>query len=164
MRVLTIEDLAKTIETNLKPDKVSFFNISSVNVDVLEAEEKGGTVRLPLNNFKQPGENQNIAILVSKTSCKDPKFEFNAGKQMTPMCVAALGMNRLRPSSGWNADTLEIILNLGHKYFESCMAEYEASTEEVEEDKGITSKNLVKEFKIGLNKMEISLEQLAEGE
>ncbi|XP_044763345.1 uncharacterized protein LOC123320203 [Coccinella septempunctata] len=163
MRVLTIDDLAKTIETNMKPDKLSFFNISSVSAKLLEAEEEGGTVRLPLNNFKQMGDNQDIAILVSKSSCKNKKYEFNAGKQTVPMCVAALGMNRLRPSSGWNADTLEIILNIGHKYFEDCMAEYEASTEVVEEDKGITSKNLVMQFKIGLNKMELNLEQLAEG-
>ncbi|XP_045468526.1 uncharacterized protein LOC123676579 [Harmonia axyridis] len=163
MRVLTVDELSKTIETNLKPDKLSYFNISSVNVNLLEAEEEGGTVRLPLNNFKQMGDNQDIAILASKSSCKNKKYEFNAGKQTVPMCIAALGMNRLRPSSKWNEDTLEIILDIGHKYFEQCMAEYEANPEVIEEDKGIVSKYLMNNFKIGLNKMELNLQLLAEG-
>ncbi|KAK9886347.1 hypothetical protein WA026_015864 [Henosepilachna vigintioctopunctata] len=164
LRLLTIDDLAKAIESNLGPNKLSFFNISAINVNMLTAEEEGGMVRQPLNNFKLViPDNENVAILLAKTSNKDPKFEFNAGKQTVPMCVTALGMNKLRPSSGWNAEVLGNIIDIGQKYFEDCMAEYEANGVVVEEDKGITSRNLGKEFKIGLNKIEVEFEQVAEG-
>ncbi|KAL3271900.1 hypothetical protein HHI36_022370 [Cryptolaemus montrouzieri] len=48
LRLLNIDDLAKSIESNLYPDKNSFFNIGAFDVKLLEAEEEGGMVRQPL--------------------------------------------------------------------------------------------------------------------
>ncbi|KAK5638441.1 hypothetical protein RI129_012736 [Pyrocoelia pectoralis] len=150
MRLLTLEELASMIEGNLEPSYNNAFNISRVTITVWEMEE-GGISRPPLNNYKEV--NLSTAILRSTVTERSCMFKLNKGKQTIPMCLAAVAMMKIYPSSIWNQDIMEEILIVGDKLFVDTMIARERRTDlPVEEDiDEVYPENCLRDFHIGTN-------------
>lgn len=171
MRILNLEDLAKSVETNMGSSRQAMYNIARVVVKIWEMVEDG-VVRPPLNNYREV--NKNIAILQSQYSECSKIFKLNAGHQSVPMCLVALGMTRLFPSEVWTAHILDKVMKLGDEYYGSSMVELEKNglldnegdeqrTGDVEIVVPVTSENVLKTFNIGINKLGVEFLDTMEG-
>lgn len=118
LRVKTVGDLARAVEANFDVDSSCFFNLSRVEVSILEVAENG-VVKPPLNHFTELDEF--MAILRGNLSEMWDGFKNNAGKQGSAVCVVAAGMTRLLGPVDWSEDTLDKILVEGDKLYEQSM-------------------------------------------
>lgn len=105
--------MAKSIEANLDPNTEDFFNISKVKVTLYEAGVEG-TIKPTLNNYESI--NDKSAILRSWLSERDDKYEIRKGRQTVPMCITAVGFNKLKPAAEWTKNDIDSILDKGLKY------------------------------------------------
>ncbi|XP_076256073.1 uncharacterized protein LOC143193632 [Rhynchophorus ferrugineus] len=119
MRFLTIQDLVHMIETNLDPNLDDYFNITKVKLTLYDALE-GGKVIPPLNNYSKLKKNS--AILRSWVSEKNEKYEIRRGRQTVPMCLSAIGFNKLKPSSEWTRNDMDAILDKGDDLYIKSMS------------------------------------------
>ncbi|EFA04883.1 hypothetical protein TcasGA2_TC014944 [Tribolium castaneum] len=160
LRLLTIEDLANALMTNLGADRQNFYNISRVVVKLMDITEDG-VVKPPLNYYELV--NEFVAILRANINERDKKFTINSGKQTVPMCLAALAFNTLTPSFDWTKEDVDQILTFGDKLYTSTMEEmYSGETLEGEGDE-VTSSNVKKEVQIGSNLLAFELEDVSSG-
>lgn len=178
LRILNLEELAKSVQTNLGPSSQDFYNISRVGVRIWEMVDD--VVRPPLNNYREI--NKNTAILQSQYHELSQIFDLNRGKQTVPMCLMALGMAKLFPSEIWSAHLLDEILKLGNGLYVSTMQSFEktdgdldmaliqnadestlVATEMTKPNQTVTSKNVLKTFKIGINKMNVTFKEEISG-
>ncbi|XP_050312068.1 uncharacterized protein LOC126747451 [Anthonomus grandis grandis] len=120
IRCLQLEDMAKAIEANLDPNEEDFFNITKVKIILYEAGAEG-TIKPPLNNYTALTETS--AILRSWISDESDKYEIRKGRQTVPMCLMGLSFNRLKPSSEWTKNDLDIILDKGDDLYVKSMIE-----------------------------------------
>lgn len=176
--MLTIADLAKAIASNLSPRPTDFFNISRVIVKTFELDESG-VVKPDLNHYQAIDNSTDttdsisgtIAILRSLFSCNDPKYKLNRGKQTIPMCLVALGMAKMMPSSEWTIQIVDTILDLGDALYIRTMVKIEEERNDLEgnmdlseaqflEDDeeaadNVTADNVQKDYQIGNNRIDI---------
>ncbi|KAJ8954144.1 hypothetical protein NQ318_005738 [Aromia moschata] len=117
VRTLDIEELAKSLEINLRPGKEDFYNISRVKIRFLETG--GDVVRPPLNNYKKITDDR--AILRSLYSEISTKYDLNCKKQTVPMCLVALAFNKLKPARDWTKTDLDEIMNKGDNLYVQTM-------------------------------------------
>lgn len=110
LRLLQLEDLATAIETNLDPSSEDVFNISKVTVILYEGADEGA-VKPSLNHYK--AINDTTSILRGWLSDQNVKYESRRGRQTVPMCITAVGFNRLKPASDWTPNDVDIILDKG---------------------------------------------------
>ncbi|XP_022903715.2 uncharacterized protein [Onthophagus taurus] len=216
IRTTSSIELCDLILANLPADTNDMFNITKVDVQILQGE---GTPSPPLNHYI--GLDANRAILRSRYSEIDPRYGLNAGKQSVCMSFYAIAMSYVIPTVLWSVDILNEVLELGDAlYFETMEknigdelkaiepAENDASapqqpaveikieepksegkkkgkkgkeedspkvatpppevaskTEEPPEDDAnkITTDNVIKNFKIGVNKFDVDYKDVKEG-
>ncbi|XP_044261040.1 uncharacterized protein LOC123009011 [Tribolium madens] len=120
LRTLNIKDLTQIFLSNLKADHLNLFNISRIDVKIVEITDEG-FVKPSRNNYDEL--NDFTTILRSNFSQKHQKFGFlNIGKQTVPNCLAALAMNMLIPSEFWRKEDVDQILNFGDRLYSFSMA------------------------------------------
>lgn len=154
LRLLTVEDLARTLEANFEPGTNNMFNISSLRFIVWQKEE-GGIMKPPLYNYKEV--NAYTSILRTISSVKSARFKLNSGKQTIPMCLVAAAMMKIYPASVWTVDIMEEILTVGDKLFTDTMIDRERqdnlpAENDIDE---VYAENCLMEFSIGVNRFRI---------
>ncbi|XP_065167903.1 uncharacterized protein [Atheta coriaria] len=128
-------------------------------------------VERPLFNYTKITKKR--AILRSSTHQKKIEmFDVYAGKQTMGNLMAAPGMARIFIPNEWTVDILDDVLKTGQSVYEKSIQNFyknlgkdSAEEEEVDfkETDDITVDNVIKDFKIGVNKFIVEFEMIAEG-
>lgn len=164
LRILNLDELTKSVETNFGPSQSAEYNIGRVVVKVWEMVEEG-PARPPRNNYKEI--NQTTAILQSQHHESSRVFKLNAGKQSVPMCLIALGMTKLFTPDIWSTHLLDQILKQGDAYYFTCMTQLEndgllyvrGEDGEGLVESSVNSENVLKTFKIGINRVDVEFQE-----
>ncbi|XP_056633874.1 uncharacterized protein LOC130443328 [Diorhabda sublineata] len=120
LRANHLEDLIEILLANFAPTKENYYNIHNVKITFSQVDADQ-LIRPIMEFYKRLSENK--SILRSLYSEISNKYDLNIGKQTIPMCVMALGFNRLKPSIEWNQQDLDEILNKGDAYYTASMIE-----------------------------------------
>ncbi|XP_060534309.1 uncharacterized protein LOC132706789 [Cylas formicarius] len=179
IRSTDLEDFTHFVEHNLEPGTEDLYNISCVRL-MFDAGGATSLAKQTLNNYTRLKDN--VAILQSWTSENADKYGARIGKQSVPMCLVAIGFNRLKPSKQWTKYDLDLILDRGDALYIETMEKIQYNEVEDLEAGGdasqseaamrltnetleieIFSDNVHKEFDIGPNRFTVTLEDAAEG-
>ncbi|XP_968612.4 uncharacterized protein LOC657031 [Tribolium castaneum] len=158
LRALDLAQLTQIFLSNLNADRLNLFEISRIDVKIVEITDDG-FVKPPRYNYDEL--NDFTTILRANFSQRHQKFDFlNRGKQTVPNCLAALAMNMLIPSEYWKKDDLDQVLNFGDRLYAFSMAAN--FVEQVSCDE-ITTDTVQKQIVVGTNFFEFQFDDYTTG-
>ncbi|CAG9829599.1 unnamed protein product [Diabrotica balteata] len=120
LRASQLDSLIEVLLANFAPTPENFYNIHNVKVTFSEMDDDE-LIRPVMEFYKRLGANK--LILRSLYSEISNKYDLNVGKQTVPMCVMAIGFNRLKPSIEWNQQDIDEILNKGDALYTDCISD-----------------------------------------
>ncbi|XP_028139261.2 uncharacterized protein LOC114333567 isoform X2 [Diabrotica virgifera virgifera] len=120
LRSSQLNSLIDVLLANFAPTPENFYNVHNVKVTFSEMDDDD-LIRPVMEFYKRLGENK--LILRSLYSEISNKYDLNVRKQTVPMCVMAIGFNRLKPSIEWNQQDIDEILNKGDALYTDCISE-----------------------------------------
>lgn len=161
IRSTNIEDLNQCLLTNLKADQKNLFNISRVDIKIVDITDDG-FIKPPLNNYTELTDH--TTIIRSNFSQKHHKYDLlHNDKQTIPNCLAALAMHLIISAENWKSEDVDSVLNVGDKLFQQSMAAlYESNQIEINSNE-ISTDNVAKAVFFGINLLSYEFENFSSG-